>query len=479
MHDHISIEITPDNTKAIVMLKPDPGVDISYDEIIQALQAAGVVHGHITERIKAIVEEKAYFRRFTAAVASPPIPGIEAKIEFLISEESAPLITEDGRVDYYNLQLYKSVQKGQPLIKKIPPTAGTPGMSIFGQPIPAPKGSDVNLQEYLGGVGAAVDPDDSNQLIALHSGIYNRLGKRVEVRNQLTINSDIDFSVGSIKVPVVLHINGDVKSGFELESDKDIFISGVIENAAVSAGGSLEVMKGIVKGGAAIKVNGKLTANYIVERDMIRAGEVDIKNTIIAAKIFAEKSVKAHKIVGGKIVVGRFLEVCELGNKNGDPTRIEVGVDAILLSRLRKLSKEVQILNKQKQETREFLVNAQFDYDEASEQLENTLFASKQSSPQIVKKLNERLQNAARKIEEHSSVISLIEMQTRDKMTEMEKIAPELAVENPVVKVTGIVYPNVTIKMGMVSEIRTNKEGKNLRFELSDDGKIVILPLNA
>jgi len=478
MPDKISIDISKDKSRAVIMFRPAEGETIEMPEVLEALEKAGVVYGIIKERIAKVLEGKNYFRRFTAAVYSPPVPGTNAKVDFLISDEPTFSETPDGRVDYHTMQQFKGVKKGQPILKKTPAAEGVSGTTVTGEEIPAAPGQDINLLDYIGGDGLAIDPQDETQIIALRPGIYYRIGNKVDIKETLTINQDVDFSVGSIDAPAKLVINGDVKGGFELKSERDIDISGVLENASIETQGNLNVMKGIVHGSARLVVGGKLTANYITERDFIKASEVEVKNTIIASKIYVEKTVKARKIVGGRTVVGNLLEVYDLGNINGESTKVEVGVNAIVLTRVRTLSREIQALKKQKDEITEVLIEEQFNHEDAVEKLETILFASKYGASQnLVKKLEEKLKASSERIEELNNQIKAIERTTGEKMQELEQITPNMAVENPVLIVKGTIYSNVTIKMGMISEVCTKKEGNSLRFELSDEGKIAIKPL--
>jgi len=478
MADRIAIDIPADKSRAIVMLRPAEGETVSFEEVMDALLNAGVVHGFLKERINKAVEEKNYFRRFTAAVHNPPVSGAKATVEFLISEDMALKETTDGRIDYYDLHQYKSVSKGQPVAKKNPPGKGRPGKSITGEVIPASAGEDLNLLEYIGGTGIVADPQDKNILIAIHSGIYSRVGNKIDIKDTLTINQDVDFKIGSIRAPAKLVINGDVRSGFELISERDISISGVVENATVITSANVEVMKGIVRGGAPIEVGGKLTVNYIVERTHLKAGELEVKNTLIGSMIQVEKSVKARKIVGGTVLVGRKLEVVELGNEKGNPTRIEIGVDATLLSKVRVLSGEIKQLKRERQRIREVMVEEQFTYEDSEAKLEALLFSTTSGSKQLVKRLEAAISETSVKIKEFSDKIKEIDRDLKAKLEELEKITPDLAIENPQIIVKGVVHPNVTVKMGMGSEIRTKKEGRNLRFELDDEGKVQILPNN-
>ena len=473
--EKISIEIDPNGNRAVIMLKPDDGETITYGEVIAALEEKNVIHGILNDKINDAIESKNFFRSFTAAVHTPPIHGTDAKVKFLIPDETPLKTLEDGRVDFYNLDHYKTVNQGEPIIIKIPASEGVSGKSVMGKEISSNQGQDIDLNEFLGGKGVIVDPTNTNQIIASLSGVYFRIGNYVDVKDKLTVNHDIDFSIGSINVPANLVINGDIKGGFEIISEKNITVSGVIENAYVKAGGDIEVLKGIVKGGAAVEAGGKIKTNYIVERKNIKANELIVKNTIIGSNVWAQHSVKAKKIVGGRTIVGNKLEVLELGNANADPTRIEIGVNTALLSKSRILSREIKSLKQRLRQIQEEKVEEQFDYEEAAVKLESLLFSPKSgASRPLIAKLEERLRLAGERINRFNEQIQDMENKLKAKMTELEEIAPKLAIEDPSVVVKGTVYPNVTIKMGIISEIRTKKEAINVCFVLSDDDKIEV-----
>ncbi|NQS98120.1 MAG: DUF342 domain-containing protein [candidate division Zixibacteria bacterium] len=475
MKDRISVEVAGDKSRAAVMLSPKEGETVQYAEVILALGAKGVIHGILEDAIKEVVESKKYFSRFTAAVYTPPVQGIDAMVEFLISEETSLKVTEDGRVDYYGYEQFKIVTQGQPIVKKTPPTEGVAGVNVLGESLPSNEGKDIDLQSYIGAGGVAIDPTDPNQIIATRSGVYSRTGNYVEIKDVLTINHDIDFSVGSIDAPASLVVNGDIRGGFEIISEKDIRVTGVVENAYVKAGGNIEVWKGIVKGGANVEAGGKISTNYIVERKNVQAGEIEVKNTIIGSSVWAQKGIRARKIIGGRTVVGLKLEVFELGNMNGDATRVEIGVDAVLLTRTRVISKVIKMLKQRLRKAQEERIETQFEYEEASEGLEVILFTSRYGgSKQLISKLEGRLRLAGERINKFNTQIDAMEKELTTKMTELQEIAPQLAIENPMVIVRGTVFPNVTIKMGIVSEIKNKKERRNVCFSLDDDGRIMI-----
>ena len=63
------------------------------------------------------------------AEGKPPVDGKNGKVEFHfdINREHKPTILDDGRVDFRELNLIQSIEKGGVLCSLIPPAQGIPG----------------------------------------------------------------------------------------------------------------------------------------------------------------------------------------------------------------------------------------------------------------------------------------------------------------------------------------------------------------
>jgi uncharacterized protein (DUF342 family) len=475
MPENISIEISAAKSRASVLIRPGVGETITYEDVIRALNAKSIIHGILTDNIREVIEKKKYSSRFIAAYFTPPVNGKDAKIEYLIQEETPLMEDDEGKIDFHNIEQFKSVKQGQILVRKTPATDGIPGKTIMGEVIPAKGGRDIVLEKLIGGDGVRIDPADRNTIIAARSGVYYHIADQVDVRDVLTINQNIDFSIGNIKTPSNVVINGDIQAGFEVVSEKDIVVSGVVENAYVSAGKNLNVVKGIVEGGCPVEAGEKLLCNYISWRQKVKAKDVIVKNAILGSVIIAEKSIKAWKLIGGNVTVGELLEVDELGNENGDLTVVQAGVNAILLSRMKIISKQLEFLRKRLEPLKEWYAEAQFEYDEAWDNLEMHQTQARSSAPSPLKiRLEERLRNAKIQLEKSTLQMEETEKKIKERLSELEKISPKLEIKDPVVIVHRIVYPNVLIKMGLMSEMRIDKEYMSVRFALGSSGEIVM-----
>ena len=109
---------------------------------------------------------------------------------------------------------------------------------------------DVKILPQLGqvakmpvGANTEISPDNPNVLISSIDGNVMLKGGLVMVDSVYIIPTSIDFKTGNVNYVGSLHIKGDVKSGFEVQSDNDIQIDGLVEDAKVVSGGNIIIKK--------------------------------------------------------------------------------------------------------------------------------------------------------------------------------------------------------------------------------------------
>ncbi len=457
----------------MVLFLPGDDKPVDKADVLQTLGEAGVVHGLMEEKVDEIVQSNIFNRWFTVAVYTPPLNGEDAKLGYLVSEDYSHKRKQNGSADYYDLDRFKNITTGQPLIRKIPASEGVEGTTVLGKALPAYKGQDINLKEYIGGDGVFVDPDDPNLIISAINGVYYRLGSVVNVKKIFTINHDIDFNTGNINTLSGIRINGDIKGGFTVITKRNLIVAGVIENAAVKAEEDIEVLKGIVRGDAEISAGGKITTTYIVERTPVKADKIVVKNMVVGSELFARDFIKARKIVGGKVMVGNLLDVIDLGNKRSNPTEVEAGINPLLFIRHQKLLSVIAALKFEKRKLLESRVEAEFDYEGTEEKIERMQFGRTiRLSSGLSRKLEERLKRASRDIERYNRKIKELDAKLLKKYNELKSISPGLNLKNPEIIVRGTIYPNVYMRLGPYAELRTTEEMSNIKFFLDSEGAL-------
>jgi uncharacterized protein len=334
--ERIKVDIIEQKMKAVVLLKPPQNENeppISFEQVIEELENAGVKYGINEEVIKEIIGEQKWSEMFAAAVGTPPSVGNDASIEyhFQTNKSLKPHILEDGHIEYKDVNIVNSVEKDDVLIKKIPPTIGLPGMNICGEEIPGKPGKDINITV---GHNTYKDPSDNTVIKASIEGIifFNPRENSIEVQNLFVVPEAVDYSTGNINVKSSVEIKGDVKPGFKVSTPYNVSVKGTIEHAGINCGGNLTVKEGIVGDGkAVIFVGGDLHSGYINNQQIKSLGGVyaasEIRNSIIESEDEVVIVKMGGIIIGGKITASKKICAPTIGNIYNVPTELEVGIN--------------------------------------------------------------------------------------------------------------------------------------------------------
>ncbi|MDD4561499.1 MAG: FapA family protein [Syntrophomonadaceae bacterium] len=428
-----NIIIDKDLLKAYLEIVPPSGGGnpCTMEMVKSALAEKNISFGINEDSIKEALEEENWGFKILVAEGKPPVNGKDAKIIYkfpLPSERTGPKIDEKGNVNYYDLGLIHNVKMGQLLVEKIPGDDGNPGTSVLGTEIPARKGKDIRLPR---GNNTVADEDELN-LFATIDGHVSIADSKVIVNPVLTIARDVDFSTGDIDFVGNVCINGNVNSGFKVNSGGDIEIRGFIDGAEVTAAGSI-----LVKGGITgcmktlIKARDSIHAHF-VENSRLDAGrDVAVREAIMQSYIKAGGNItvsgRKALIVGGIIQAGREVEARVMGSQLATQTIIEVGVNPYL-------REEYQILNRVKGEKKKTMdiINHNLQVFQRSGISPENL--SEKKKMELIKMLD-NLKNLRQELEQITERIAVIENEFQK--TQAAKV-----------RVLEIVYPGVRISIG-------------------------------
>jgi hypothetical protein len=355
-NEKIKVEITEKKMKVFLTInEPDPEeVSLITAEVIdEIIDKAGVKFGLKTNIIQEIIDSKRWREKIEIAEGVYPIQGNDAELEFYFQSDKSlrPQITEDGHVDYKEVHVVDSVEKGALLVKKNAATQGSPGMDVTGKEIPSKYGKDIDI---IAGQGAYVDQDDKLLIRASIEGIvfFNHKINNIEVQQLFVVQNSVDYSTGNIHVKSSIEIKGDIKPGFSVTTPYDIQVKGVIEHATVSCEGSLKVKGGINGDGEQkLKVGGDIHTGYLSNYHVKCGGSVIVSTEIRNAYIECDDEIIITKntgiIIGGKVTATNKITSPIIGNAFNIPTEIEVGVNLIFKERF--LVKAAETISLQKQ----------------------------------------------------------------------------------------------------------------------------------
>ncbi len=268
-----------------------------------------------------------------------PIDGIVEILELKkVFKKSVGKELENGRINYKEKSLFNKINKGEVIIERMPKTLPKDGMDIFGKTI---KGNMTGNNLYK--IGNAIVPKEegSNIYISSTNGIINiDENGVVSVEEKLTIDGDVDLSIGNIHFTGFIEVGGNVQPGFELNGTKDIVIHGNIEDASVKTDGSITVENGILgKESCKVYAGGNINVRFIQNADITANKDIIVSESIVQGKCFARGHVKVTgHIVGGEITGLMGLEAGVLGGASGAKTVLVVGKDVKTEESINKLT---------------------------------------------------------------------------------------------------------------------------------------------
>lgn len=300
----LQLEVSPDGLEAYLDILPAAGgTPIGIPAVLAALAENGIGEGILTDAIDAAVAA-GVASKVVAARGVPPVHGEDGWFESLIPEvrSRVPRVDESGHTDYRDLGDILVVHAGDNLMLRHPPTAGKPGLTLFGEKIEANDGFDVMFSANL--PGTAYAPDNPNLLQAAITG-----------------------------QPVVIR-------------------GGIVDMATLEANGSI-VVKGGVMGSLGrknvedqhVQCAGCLNAAYVQQAkidvgDSIFIDDMAMQSDLTAINHIRVGNKKRGHIIGGHVQATLSITARVIGSPNRVRTQCEIGVNPLMHKQLLEMCKQ-------------------------------------------------------------------------------------------------------------------------------------------
>ncbi|KIL37338.1 hypothetical protein SD71_01245 [Cohnella kolymensis] len=179
------------------------------------------------------------FNPVVIASGKKPVYGKDASLQLFFSEQIQSTYEEiDGVIDYRNHLKIPSVRKGEMIARKIPLKESEQGIDVFGHPVAAPRPKDIIILPRKG-VRVA-----QNEVFALNDGrprITGDVIKMIDISTTHILTGDVDLKTGNIVFSGDVHIYGNVTDGMIVEALGDVYVSGNVYRATISATGSIYI----------------------------------------------------------------------------------------------------------------------------------------------------------------------------------------------------------------------------------------------
>ena len=338
------IEVADDASCAYMSVTPPVGGDaVTIELVLKALAEKDINQGIKKDAIKNALASNTT-EKCVIACGIPPQYGVDSTFESLITDvkDTRPQINKDGSVNYHEISTFITVNAGDKLMRKIPPTKGTNGVDVYGKVISAIPGKDLQFSSRLAGV--EYGSKDPNILLAAIGGQPEVVENGMMVSPIINLKN-VDISVGNIDFDGTVNVQGDVTEGMKIKATGDIVITGMMEGANLQADGNIVVSKGIIgrgeirtekgdpgQGTAILKSGGSIEARFIENAIVHAEGNVTVGELISHSEISAlnhvvvgKKGAKKGHILGGKIRAVMAVDAQVIGSQANVQTIIEVG----------------------------------------------------------------------------------------------------------------------------------------------------------
>ncbi|MCL2046724.1 MAG: FapA family protein [Oscillospiraceae bacterium] len=349
------VSVTKDLMEANVRLYPasQEGKLLSKSDIIETLQAAGIVFGIMEENLDEWLSNKRYCTDLLMAKGMLPQESRDAFIEYYFETEEGfrPTFKDDGSVDFHDLNLLNDVSQGDRLAVLIPAHRGEFGMTVLGKELPSEHPVDKSLK-----YGQNTILSEDGCILRASSGGYVELeNEKVVVRDVYVIKGNVGTATGNVVFDGIVRIGGDVQTGYSVKATNDIMVTGVVEGATLIAGRNIVIASGVHGAGRAdITAGGDITVNFIQESTITAGGDV-LAGSILFSNVTANGSiiVSSNKglVKGGVLCAKNLISVKTVGSAFATAhTQLTVGSSADDINLLKEM--EVELAEKRAQQSK-------------------------------------------------------------------------------------------------------------------------------
>jgi uncharacterized protein len=292
--------------------------------------------------------------KHTIAKGKAPRQGKDGALEFLIEMEPNKVEVTDaeGNMDFRDLNLIKEIHSGSPIVKVVAPDEGSDGLTVQGKSINVSKGRKA---KYRLGRNVRFD-EETETIFATADGHVEVVDSLISVQEEFNVNKDVDFTIGNLNFIGSLSFEKSIPPGYLMEAGRDILVKETCKGSTLKAKGNISVEGGITGSeNSTIECDGKLSAKYINEANVISKGDVECFYEVVRSTIKAMGSfiLESGAVRGAQVYAFSGMRVKDLGSPMGTPTLAAVGVDFSVDEKVEKLQQAIAQLDGQKSKLKE------------------------------------------------------------------------------------------------------------------------------
>ncbi len=344
----VGVFLSYDQTLAGIQITPPlgRGLPASKEMLINALKKSRIKHGIDQELLNKLFAKGPTLhlketRCYIIAHGKKAIDGKDAELEPLVEQmsERRPQLLKNSKdqVDFRELGDFPVYEADTPLFRISEPVPGENGITVVGKPIKAYNGKEKKIKINK---SIQTDPADTRKYSSAIKGLPVFTDYGVHVDNVLQLD-EVNIASGNIRFDGSVQVKKGVNPGMHLEATGDIKIGGLVDNATVIAGGSIDIGGGIMgqkspelaaesptKENAVVRAKGNINARFIQDAWVESNAHISAQRLIMHSRLWASNSVKLAamgQLVGGHVIATDYIEAGQIGVPASVPTLLEVG----------------------------------------------------------------------------------------------------------------------------------------------------------
>ncbi len=305
------------------------------------------------KQIAALDKTNPQLAKVLVAEGKEPVDGFDEYYEPLIDlEKKAGKMLSDGRIDFREVGSIIQVQKNQEILRIVNGVKPQDGYDIYGEKVEA---HTVDTNGLKKGDNLSQSNFDKTIFLSDIDGCVKIIKNKVSVLPVALINGDVDLDSGNITFNGTVHVTGSVKPGFKIHADNDVIVDEEVEDAFISAGGSITVKMGVMgKESGRLTAGGDVSAKFLQNAKVEAGGSVNVEDSIINSDILCYGSVnvtgKSGKIIGGRVTALYDVTSTVIGTQNETGTTITVGRNFVVEKELADKRNEIKIVRERIEE---------------------------------------------------------------------------------------------------------------------------------
>ena len=319
----MELELSKDKMQAsIVIYETVNHIRQHKDEIMMDIKELLVKHNIVYGITPINLDIVSSGKAFIIAQGTPPQKGNDAVITYLELPERKPVIRENGKADYFDMNFIFEIKEGMWLGEKVPPTAGIPGTAVDGSIIIPQPGRDAPLK-YDRQSAYEVEEHGKVVLRSRINGVLEHVQGLISVNQHLPIDGDVGLETGNIAFDGSVSVRGTILSGYSIVAKGDISIEApeAVSGAKLikSVDGDVFIRGGIFGlGETVVEAGGNIFVKHVNEANLKANGDITIGfyskgSNLSANSIFLDE--RKGKIVGGTATARNNITVAISGNR--------------------------------------------------------------------------------------------------------------------------------------------------------------------